>query len=68
MGGRIMADRRRSRTGRVRRYWVRARAKNGDDSNTPGDASLRAFVRALARQAARECFELELKQRSRTIQ
>ena len=40
---------------------------NGRNGNS-ADASLRAFVRALARQAARECFELELKQRSRTIQ
>jgi hypothetical protein len=32
------------------------------------DSSLRAFVRTLARQAARECFELELKQRSTGIQ
>jgi hypothetical protein len=38
-------------------------------SNANGaDASLRAFVRALARQAARECFELELKRHPRSIQ
>ena len=38
--------------------------KNHGSGSTGADASLRAFVRALARQAARECFELELKQRS----
>ena len=57
-----------ARTGRGRRHWVRARAKDSGRSGNGADASLRAFVRALARQAARECFELELKQRSRTIQ
>jgi hypothetical protein len=68
MGRRIMAERRRARTGRGRRWRAHARVK-GDVPNDNGtDASLRAFVRALARQAARECFELELKQRSRTIQ
>jgi hypothetical protein len=40
---------------------------NGPNGNG-ADGSLRAFVRALARQAARECFELELKQRSSGIQ
>jgi hypothetical protein len=67
-GRRIMAERRRSRAGRGRRYWARARTRNDSRSGNGADASLRAFVRALARQAARECFELELKQRSRTIQ
>jgi hypothetical protein len=68
MGTRIMADRRRSRTRRGRRYWGRPRANDGGSTENGADASLRAFVRALARQAARECFEVELKQRSRTIQ
>jgi hypothetical protein len=68
MGRRIMAERRRPRTRRDRRYGVRARVKDSGRSGNGADASLRAFVRALARQAARECFELELKQRSRTIQ
>jgi hypothetical protein len=36
---------------------VKDNGRNGDGA----DSSLRAFVRALARQAARECFELELK-------
>ena len=68
MGRRIMAERRRRRTGRGRRNWGRARATDIGGSTHGADESLRAFVRALARQAARECFELELKQRSRTIQ
>jgi hypothetical protein len=68
MGRRIMAERRRPRTGRGRRYRVRARVRDSGSNASGADASLRAFVRALARQAARECFELELKQRSRTIQ
>ena len=67
MGRRIMAERRRPRTGRGRHWRARARVKDGPNGNS-ADASLRAFVRALALQAARECFELELKQRSRTIQ
>ena len=58
-----MAERRRRRTGSGRRNWVRARAKNIGHSTNGADESLRAFIRALARQAARECFELELKQR-----
>ena len=68
MGRRIMANSRRSRTGRGRRYWVRARPKNDRGGSTAPDPSLRAFVRALARQAARECFELELKRRSQRIE
>jgi hypothetical protein len=42
--------------------------KDGGSNANSADATLRAFVRALARQAARECFEGELKQRSRMIQ
>jgi hypothetical protein len=63
-----MAERRRPRTGRGRRYWARARTKAIGRSGNGADASLRAFVRALARQAARECFEQELKQRQQTIE
>ena len=68
MGRRIMAERRRTRTGRGRRYWGRAQARNMGRADDSADASLRAFVRALARQAARECFELELKRRAPKIQ
>ena len=58
-----------ARTGRGRRHRGRARAKDIARSTPMARTqSLRAFVRALARQAARECFELELKQQSRTIQ
>ena len=64
MGRRIMAERRRTRTGRGRRYWVRAQARNMGRADDSAYASLCAFVRALARQAALECFELELKRRS----
>jgi hypothetical protein len=63
-----MANSRRSRTGRGRRYWVRARPKNDQGDSTGADPSVRAFVRALARQTARECFELELKRRSQRIE
>jgi hypothetical protein len=65
---RIMAERRRPRTGCGRRHWTHARANDKGRGGASADASLRAFVRALARQAARECFELELKQQSRTTQ
>jgi hypothetical protein len=63
-----MANSRRSRTGRGRRYWVRARPKNDQSGSTGADPPLRTFVRALARQAARECFELELKRRSKRLE
>jgi hypothetical protein len=68
MGRRIMAERRRRRTGRGRRNCVRARARDIGRSTNGADESLRAFVRALARQAARECFRLELKRQPRSIQ
>ncbi len=68
MGRRIMTERRRPRTGRGRRHWTHARANDKARGDASADESLRAFVRALARQAARECFELELKQQSRTTQ
>lgn len=68
MGRRIMADRRRSRTRRGPRHWARARPTNDGRSVNGPDASLRAFVHALARQVARECFELELKRQPRSIQ
>ena len=68
MGRRIMAERRSPRTGRGRQHWARARVKDDGRNGNGADASLRAFVRALARQAARECFQLELKQRSPEVQ
>jgi hypothetical protein len=66
-GRRIMAER-QPRTKRDRRHCVSGRVKEGGSDHTGADASLRAFGRALARQAARECFEREVKQRSRMIQ
>jgi hypothetical protein len=60
---RARCERRRPRTRRGRRSWVRGRARTSAGNDTFGDAALRALVRALARQAARECFELEMKQR-----
>jgi len=68
MGRRIMAERRRSRAKRDQQPQVRDRAKDSGSTVNDADASLRVFVRALARQAARECFKLELKQRPKTIQ
>ena len=68
MGRRIMAERRRPRTGRGRRWRARTQARNNGRADNVADSSLRAFVRALARQAARECFERELRQRSPGIQ
>jgi hypothetical protein len=63
-----MAERRRPRTRRGRQSWTRAQARNTGRADNAADVSLRAFVRALARQAARECFERELKQRSPGVQ
>jgi hypothetical protein len=67
-GRRIMAERGRKRGKRARRVPPVVRRAATASIDAPGDEALRALVRILARQAARECFELELKQRSRTIQ
>jgi len=56
MGRRIMGERRPSRTVRIRRYRGRTLAGNNAHRDTAAEASLRAFVRALARKTARECF------------
>jgi hypothetical protein len=45
---------------------IRADANNQIDARA--DDHLRAFVRALARQAAREVFEAEMKRHSEAIQ
>jgi hypothetical protein len=68
IGRRIMSERRRTRTGRGRRYWVRGQPRTRADNGGEDDDALRAFVRVLARQAARECFEIELKQRPEKTQ
>ena len=62
-----MAERRRSRRGRRREEQrIRTDANNQIDART--DDHLRAFVRVLARQAAREVFEAEMKRHSETVQ
>jgi hypothetical protein len=64
-GRRIMAERRRSRATRERRQQVSpVRADASAALDVRADDSLRAFVRALARQAARDVFDAEMKRRS----
>ena len=68
MGRRIMAERRRAR--RARRRWdaQRIRADANHQIDARADDHLRAFVRVLARQAAREVFEAEMKRHSQAVQ
>jgi hypothetical protein len=68
MGRRIMAERRRGRHARRRRevQLIRTDANNQIDART--DDHLHAFVRVLARQAAREVFEAEMKRQSEGLQ
>ena len=68
MGGRIMAERRQSRRVRRRRDVRRVRADANNQIDARADDHLRAFVRVLARQAAREVFEADMKRDSETIQ
>lgn len=63
-----MADRRRSRRARRRRDVQRVRTDVNKQIDARADDHLRAFVRVLARQAAREVFEAEMKRHSETIQ
>ena len=63
-----MAERRRSRRVRRRRNVRRVRADANNQIDARADDHLRAFVRVLARQAAREVFEAEMKRHSETIQ
>jgi hypothetical protein len=63
-----MAERRRARRARRRREGQRIRADANNQIDARADDHLRAFVRALARQAAREVFEAEMKRHSETIQ
>jgi hypothetical protein len=67
MGRRIIAERRRPRRGRRRRHVPPVYVAPNTRIDPGTDDSLRAFVRVLARQAAREVFESELKRRSGTI-
>jgi hypothetical protein len=64
MGRRIMAERRRTPRGRRGQTGRPARRATND----PIDHRLRALVRTLARQAAREAFEAHVKAQSQTIQ
>jgi hypothetical protein len=59
MGRRIMAERERKRGKRARRSPRINRQLATAPIDTPGDGALRALVRVLARQAARELFESE---------
>ena len=59
MGRRIMAERERKRGKRPRRSPRINRQLATAAIDTPGDDALRALVRVLARQAARELFESE---------
>ena len=67
MGGRIMAERRGLQRARRRRNMrpVRTDANKQIDART--DDYLRAFVRVLARQAAREVLDAEIKRRSESL-
>jgi hypothetical protein len=68
MGRRIMAERRRARRARRRPDIQRVRTDANNQIDARADDHLRAFVRVLARQAAREVFEAEMKCHSETIQ
>ena len=59
MGRRIMAERGRKRGKRARRLPRIVRHVATEPMEARGDDALRAFVRVLARQAARELFEAE---------
>ena len=61
-----MAERRRSRRVRRRGNVRRVPANANNQIVARADDHLRAFVRALARQAAREVFEAEMKRHSGT--
>jgi hypothetical protein len=59
MGTRIMAERGRKRGKRTRRSPHISRQPATAAIDAPGNDALRALVRVLARQAARELFESE---------
>ena len=67
MGRRIMAERRRHRRERQPGPRPHARATANNQIDERCDETLRAFVRVLARQAARELFEAQLKRHSSEI-
>ena len=61
MGRRIMAERGRRQRRRTRRIAPDSRRDAAATVDSKADDALRAFVRVLARQAARELFEAELR-------
>jgi len=67
MGGRIMAERRGSRRPRRRREVRRVRTDAYSETGARLDDQLRGFVRLLARRAAREVFDAEIKRRSESL-
>src|SRR5438445_12653719 len=67
MGRRIMAERGRKRGKRARRLPRIVRHVATEPMNARGDDALRAFVRVLARQAARELFESEAPSRTELL-
>ena len=67
MGRRIMAERGRRQRRRARRVAPRPRRDTATAIDSRGDAALRAFVRVLARQAAREVFESELRRTTSAV-
>jgi|SRR6266568_3375419 len=66
MGRRIMAERGRKRRKRARRL-PRVRHLATQPTEARGDEALRAFVRVLARQAARELFEAEARSKTEVL-
>ena len=67
MGRRIMAERGRKRGKRARRLPRIVRRVATEPMEARGDDALRAFVRVLARQAAREMFESKLRDKPEVV-
>ena len=67
MGRRIMAERGRKRGKRARRVPPVVRRAASASIDAPGNDPIRALVRILARQAAREAFESELRRRAAIV-
>ena len=67
IGRRIMAERERKRGKRARRSPRINRQLATAAIDTPGDDALRALVRVLARQAARELFESEARSKTEVL-
>jgi hypothetical protein len=67
MGRRIMAERGRKRGERTPRLPRIVRHRVAAPIDAPGDEALRALVRVLARQAAREMFESKLRDKADVV-